>query len=108
LITPIASVTDSAPNAIETELLTIWTSVLGIKRIARGDSFFELGGDSLLAIRLLGQIRDRWSIDLSMAELFDSPTVAGAAAQIESVLWARTSGGSGTGEGGEDREEVGF
>jgi len=106
--TPVAPVTDAAPTAIEAELLAIWTSVLGIKRIARSDSFFELGGDSLLAIRLLGQIRDRWNIDLSMAELFDSPTVAGAATQIESVLWARNSGGSGTVEGGEDREEVVF
>ena len=86
----------NAPSDIEEQLLTIWKSVLGIKRISRHDSFFELGGDSLLAIRLLGQIRDRWNIDLSMADLFDAPTVAGAAAQIEAVLWARSTGNTGS------------
>ncbi len=90
----------STPSEVEEQLLTIWKLVLGVKRLDRRDSFFELGGDSLLAIRLLGQIRDRWSIDLSMADLFDAPTVAGAAAQIESVLWARSSGQSRMADGG--------
>jgi acyl carrier protein len=83
-----------ANSEVEEQMLAIWKSVLGVKRLDRRDSFFELGGDSLLAIRLLGLIRDRWNIDLSMAALFDAPTVAGAAAQIDAVLWARNSGRS--------------
>jgi acyl carrier protein len=96
---PRAQETSAAPNEVEEQLLAIWKLVLGVKRLDRRDSFFELGGDSLLAIRLLGQIRDRWNIDLSMADLFGAPTVAGAAAQIESVLWARSSGRSRTTDG---------
>jgi acyl carrier protein len=95
-----------AASEVEEQLLAIWKSVLGVKRIDRRDSFFELGGDSLLAIRLLGQIRDRWNIDLSMAALFDAPTVAGAAAQIDAVLWARNSGRRGGASGGEGQSET--
>jgi acyl carrier protein len=73
----------------EAELLAIWSRVLGTARVGRDDSFFELGGDSLLAIRLLGQIRDRWQMDLTLADIFDRPTVAGIAALIGTVQWAR-------------------
>ncbi len=93
---------------VEEQLLTIWKMVLGVTRLDRRDSFFELGGDSLLAIRLLGQIRDRWSIELSMADLFDAPTIAGAAAQIESVLWARNSDLTRNAERGEEQVEEEF
>jgi acyl carrier protein len=106
--TPAARIEESgvAASEVEEQLLAIWKSVLGVKRIDRRDSFFELGGDSLLAIRLLGQIRDRWNIDLSMAALFDAPTVAGAAAQIDAVLWARNSGRRGGASGGEGQSET--
>ena len=104
----VSQVTEAATSEIEDQLLMIWKAVLGIKRLGPMDSFFELGGDSLLAIRLLGQIRDRWSIDLSMADLFDQPTVAGAATQIESILWVRNSGHTRNAKGGEEQEVVEF
>lgn len=101
-----AEESSAATSEVEDQLLAIWKSVLGVKRLDRRDSFFELGGDSLLAIRLLGQIRDRWNIDLSMAALFDAPTVAGAAAQIDAVLWARNSGRSRDAAGGVGHSET--
>jgi acyl carrier protein len=96
----------AALSEVEEQLLAIWKSVLGVKRLDRRDSFFELGGDSLLAIRLLGHVRDRWNIDLSMAALFDAPTVAGAAAQIDAVLWARNSGRNRDAVSGDGRAET--
>lgn len=99
---------EAAPREIEVELLSVWQSVLGVDRLGVEDSFFDLGGDSLLGIRLLGQIRDRWNIDLSMTSLFDHPTVAGAAAQIEAILWARNSGHQHAQEGSDGHEEIEF
>jgi acyl carrier protein len=104
----VSQTSDAASTAIEDELLTLWKAALGIKRLGRTDSFFELGGDSLLAIRLLGQIRERWSIELSMTDLFNAPTVAGAATQVESVLWARDSGRNRNAAGGAEQEVVEF
>ncbi len=97
-----------AASDIELELLDIWKEVLGVDRLDVQDSFFELGGDSLLGIRLLGRIRERWNIDLSMTSLFDHPTVAGAAAQIENILWARNSRSQHRVEGSDEQEEVEF
>jgi acyl carrier protein len=99
---------DETASAIENELLAIWRTVLGVERLGLRDSFFELGGDSLLGIRLLGMIREKWDIDLSMAALFDHPTVAGAAAQVENILWARGSAQGRTLEGTDGQEEVEF
>lgn len=93
-------------SELELAVTEIWARVLGIEMIGRHDSFFEIGGDSLLGIRLLGQIREQWEIDLSMEALFDHPTVAATAAHIEAVRWARSSGESS--DSSEDNEEVEF
>jgi acyl carrier protein len=53
-------------------LLSIWQSVLGTAASAT-DSFFELGGDSFTALRVLGRIRDELGCDVSVADLLDYP-----------------------------------
>jgi amino acid adenylation domain-containing protein len=60
---------------IEKELCIIWTEILGIKRIGVNISFFELGGNSLLAINMVGQIYRKWNIDIKLKDFFSSPTV---------------------------------
>jgi acyl carrier protein len=46
------------------------------------DDFFQLGGDSLLAIRLLSFLREQFSLNIPMTILFDITTIAGLADYI--------------------------
>ncbi len=47
--------------------------------VGRTDGFFDLGGDSLLAARILSCVRDRYGMELRMSRFFDEPTVAALA-----------------------------
>jgi acyl transferase domain-containing protein/SAM-dependent methyltransferase/acyl carrier protein len=62
------------PN--ERTVAGIWRSVLGLDRVGRDDNFFDLGGESLLAMQVVSRLRDAFGVDLSLRRVFDSPTVA--------------------------------
>jgi surfactin family lipopeptide synthetase A len=62
-------------NDIEKRLLTIWQSVLGSTSEDIGQDFFELGGHSLLAARMLARIEKEFGRSLSLAFVFQSPTI---------------------------------
>ncbi|MEV5508420.1 non-ribosomal peptide synthetase [Streptomyces orinoci] len=64
----------------EEEIAAVWREVLGAERISRTDDFFALGGHSLLATRLVGRLRTVLGLELTVADLFAAPTVAGLAA----------------------------
>jgi amino acid adenylation domain-containing protein len=64
---------------LETALCDAFASVLGLERVGADDGFFELGGDSLLAIRVLHQLRAAGIADFVPMRLFESPTPAGLA-----------------------------
>ncbi|MEZ2236927.1 amino acid adenylation domain-containing protein [Microcoleus sp.] len=73
---------------VEQVLTKIWAQVLGKKQVSVGDNFFELGGHSLLATQLISRIRDAFKIELSVRNLFETPTVESLAKYIETVCWA--------------------
>jgi amino acid adenylation domain-containing protein len=62
-------------NSIESQLLKIWESVLGIRTVGVRENFFELGGHSLLVAKLLRRIEHTFGKKLSMAAIFEAPTV---------------------------------
>ena len=64
-------------------LATIWLQVLGIDQISIHDNFFDLGGHSLLATQLVSRIRTAFDIELPLRCIFETPTVAGLAEQVE-------------------------
>jgi acyl-coenzyme A synthetase/AMP-(fatty) acid ligase/acyl carrier protein len=68
-------------NHIEHQLIQIWENLLGVQPIDIKDDFFELGGNSLLAVRLFAEIERKFAKKLPLAALFPSSTVA-AMAQI--------------------------
>nr|ABB80392.1 nonribosomal peptide synthetase - polyketide synthase hybrid [Lysobacter lactamgenus] len=68
---------------IESALAGIWCELLGQTRIGRDDHFFELGGNSLLAVRLLGRVEAATAVRLPLAEFFAHPTLAGLAQAID-------------------------
>ena len=61
---------------VEGTLAGIWQQLLGIERIGRQDHFFELGGHSLLAMRLLVRIREEFGVEVPLARVFQTPTIA--------------------------------
>ena len=73
---------------VEEVLSQIWAKVLGKQQVSVCDNFFELGGHSLLATQLISRIRDAFQIELSVRNLFESPTAASLAKYIETVCWA--------------------
>lgn len=75
-----------APRTAEEEKIAeIWSDVLDIKPIGIEANFFELGGHSLLATRVVTRISETFGVNLPLRVLFDSPTVAGVAAQVVAI-----------------------
>jgi amino acid adenylation domain-containing protein len=62
-------------NDMEKKLLPIWQEILGVKRIGVVDAFFDLGGNSLLAARLVGRIQQETGQTLPLAALLENDTV---------------------------------
>jgi len=74
----------AAPRTpIEALLADIWAAVLGLDQVGIHDNFFELGGHSLLATSLVSRVREAFAIELPLRCLFESPTVAELAEQVE-------------------------
>src|SRR6202167_1636911 len=69
-------------NAIEEIVAGIYAQVLGLDRVGVDDSFFDLGGDSLSAMRVIAAINKSFDAGLSVRALFEAPTVAGLAPRI--------------------------
>ena len=82
---PPASTFEAPLSPIEEELARIWAEVLGVPRVGIHDDFFELGGDSLLAVGLILRIREAFpECQPSLAAVLQAPTVE---------QFARTLGG---------------
>jgi phthiocerol/phenolphthiocerol synthesis type-I polyketide synthase E len=73
-------------NELEESIAAIWQSLLGIDKVGVNDSFVELGGHSLMAIQLVARIRETFETELSVAKLYQTPTVAGLTAAIVEAL----------------------
>ncbi|MFP5390880.1 MAG: amino acid adenylation domain-containing protein, partial [Gammaproteobacteria bacterium] len=73
---------EAPEGELEAALAALWSGVLQRERIGRHDNFFELGGHSLLAVQLLSRIREQLRREVTLAELFSHPTLAGFAAVL--------------------------
>ncbi len=80
-----------APATPTEEILAgIFAQVLGLDRVGVDDSFFDLGGDSLSAIRLINAVNITFDADLAVRAVFDAPTVAQLEPRIATGAGGRT------------------
>ena len=61
----------------EIEMADLWAAVAGVERVGMEDNFFDLGGNSLLALQLVERITETFNVNLSLRELFEAPTAKG-------------------------------
>jgi len=80
----------AARNPTEEVVVEIWQQVLKVERVGVEDNFFELGGHSLLATRVMARVQASFQVDLPLRALFEEPTVAGLAANIENARRAES------------------
>jgi amino acid adenylation domain-containing protein len=69
-------------DAVERMIADAWRDVLGLEKIGMHDNFFDLGGHSLSAVRLLANLRAAFQLDLPLRCIFLDPTVAGLAKKL--------------------------
>ncbi|MEH6841386.1 amino acid adenylation domain-containing protein, partial [Priestia megaterium] len=70
-------------TGIEKKLVGIWEEVLGIENLGVTDSFFDQGGHSLGAIRLMSELRQEFQVEVPVRVLFEGPTIQSLAQYIE-------------------------
>ncbi|MEO1006559.1 MAG: condensation domain-containing protein, partial [Cyanobacteria bacterium J06638_38] len=76
-----------APRNSQEEILAkIWQEILNLEQIGIHDNFFELGGHSLLATQVVSKIRQSLAVELPLRALFEYPTIAELAEQLENTV----------------------
>jgi thioester reductase-like protein len=88
-VAPVAADAGSpAGDEVERGLLRIWRGLFGIQELGVEASFFDLGGDSLLATRLAVQVRRAFQVELPLQAVYRSPTVAELAVAVRAARGA--------------------
>lgn len=78
----------SPRNTLELQLTQIWEEVLGLQPIGVTDNFFNLGGQSLQAVRLFTQIEKIFGKNLPLATLFQAATIEQHASILQQEEWS--------------------
>jgi thioesterase domain-containing protein/acyl carrier protein len=96
---PELSATFAAPrDEYERELATLWQGLLGVSQVGINDDFFELGGQSLVAVRLFQRIGKKYAVDMPLSTLFQAPTIAQCATLLRDLLGRPHPGEAGAAE----------
>lgn len=90
-------------DGVERALCDTWQRLLQRRHVGIHDNFFEIGGYSLLAVRMFAGIREQYGVDLPLSVLIEKPTIA----ELADVLRARTSPASSTVAGAQGQARSG-
>ena len=72
-------------NGVEAVLAEWWEELLGVEKVGLDDDFFDLGGHSLVAVRLFSKIKKTFQVDLGLSTLFEARTVRKLAPLIQQM-----------------------
>jgi len=75
----------AARSETEQAVLSLWQEILRVEKAGAEDNFFDLGGHSLLLVRVQARVRERFGRELSMVELFRHPTARSLAAYLDAL-----------------------
>ncbi|HEY6559241.1 MAG TPA: SDR family NAD(P)-dependent oxidoreductase [Polyangiaceae bacterium] len=82
-----ASTASNSPrDDVERQLAGMWQTLLGVESVGIDQNFFDVGGHSLIAVRLFSRIKKTYGVDLSLAVLFEAPTIEATARIIRDAL----------------------
>ncbi|WP_208613348.1 type I polyketide synthase [Amycolatopsis tolypomycina] len=70
-------------TATERGLAEVWSSVLGVEPVGTRDNFFDLNGNSLLALQMLALVKERFGVAIPTVTLFELPTVQALATTLD-------------------------
>ena len=72
-----------AATLTEEQLVSVWKDLLDIEHLSVTDNFFEIGGHSLILIRIVARIKKQFSVNISIESIFENPTIRKLAALID-------------------------
>ena len=73
-------------NPVQQRVADIWRKILKINRVSLHDNFFDIGGHSMLIVKLHGALQREFGSDLTLIELFQQTTVALQAERVSSTV----------------------
>ena len=79
----------SPRTSAEQRVAAIVAGLLGLERVGVNDNFFYLGGNSLFGTQVIGRLRDAFNVEVPLLRLFDHPTVADLAEEVERLMVAK-------------------
>ncbi len=83
-----AAAVDEPRDEVERAIAAMWTSALNVTPIGVHERFLDLGGHSLMAMRIVSQLRTTYAIDFTLRQFFEHPTIAGNAAAVQAAVLA--------------------
>lgn len=93
-------------TVVEEELVSILARLLKLEHVGVNDNFFLLGGHSLLGTQVIARVSETFGVELTLLKLFDHPTVAEMAGEIETLILTKLAEGSQTSSTGDSRTRV--
>ncbi|MCP4686751.1 MAG: amino acid adenylation domain-containing protein [Desulfobacterales bacterium] len=79
----------TAPRTRNEEIMAgIWAEALALERVGIHDNFFEIGGHSLMASRIVSRLSEAFGVKPPLRSVFEDPTVAGLTRRVETIRWA--------------------
>ncbi|PJO20581.1 phosphopantetheine-binding protein [Burkholderia glumae] len=85
-----ASPEEDGTATLHEQLTAIWRDALGDRPIGPDDSFFDLGGNSLLALQVVGRINQAFGVAINPSDMLKRPTVAELSDVITGKLLGKT------------------